>query len=112
MEKWAISRHAGWGPTHATQVAQFMIGSLWRGDNFKNYWRCYVQYIQKFKTAKRKLQEALAKAAFQAQADEDDSSDSDDDAFVWNFDQNQNQPSTQEASLRLSYILLVQWRKV
>ena len=39
MEKWAVSRHAGWGPTHATQVAQFMIGSLWRGDNFKNYWR-------------------------------------------------------------------------
>ena len=39
IEKWALSRDAGWGPTHSEQLAHVMLGERWRGDNYKNYWR-------------------------------------------------------------------------
>jgi len=37
--QWVLSRKAGWGPQHNEQLAQFMVGERWRGDNYKNYWR-------------------------------------------------------------------------
>ena len=37
VEKWAISRESGWGCFFSLNLAEFIVGNRWRGDNLKNY---------------------------------------------------------------------------